>query len=75
MKRIVRKPALMDKEDKPDLKRIQKICHDRGYKITLDDANGIWRDYSEAWAMTFSSLCDDDNVIFKRILNYGNIID
>lgn len=53
--------------EKEDVARIVRICADRGYSISPEEALGAWEAYSQDYFASFLELDIDDNLIFDNV--------
>lgn len=56
-----------------DVDRIVKICFEADYIITRDDAEQIWREYSDMLAANWLTLPRANPAIVAIMLKMGNI--
>ena len=52
---------------KDDVDRIVRVCAERGYAITPEDACAAWERYSETLAAGWLSLGPDDEEVYECI--------
>lgn len=55
-----------------DVFRIVDICHQKGYQISLTDAQEAWEQHSDDLAAGWLSLGDNDDEIFNTVMEYCN---
>ena len=67
MKKIITKIDISYLED---CKRIQKIFTDRGYDITIMQAEFLWEKYSAEMCAGWLCLLSSDDQIFKSVQGY-----
>lgn len=51
-----------------DCERIQRILYDRGYYITMDDAQDVWSEHSDRLCASWLILPEDDELVFKAVM-------
>ena len=56
-----------------DLRRIIKICRDRGLEITPEIAQRLWCNYSEDMCAGWLNLPDYDDDIYKILIQYAKM--
>ena len=55
---------------KEDCKRIKKVFADKGYDITVDQAENLWSKYSDSMCAGWLFLPKDDEEIFLNVNAY-----
>jgi len=73
MKKLIRKPQIDTNhhmEFKEDVARIIKICADRDFVISAEDACWSWEKYSENWAAGWLGLGLNDEDVFSDVMEY-----
>ena len=56
-----------------DLRRMIKICKDRGLEITPELAQTLWQNYSEDFCAGWLELSDYDDDIYKILIQYAKM--
>jgi hypothetical protein len=76
LKRLRLKPEPPEPEPPPEewlvkaIGRLVKICNDRGYEVSFEDARRAWERYSESYCASWMSMSSDDHTVFCQLLIY-----